>query len=431
VNRTDHPPGSGGLAAEGLGLHDGDADHALPLAGVRVVDITTSYSGPVMTMYLGDLGADVVKVERPTGGDDCRSWGPPFISGRSAWFLSANRNKRSVALDLSDPSGHEALLRLLASADVFVENLNPAKLARLSAGPEELLDQFPRLIYCSLLSGFGLSGPDAERPGYDLITQARSGLMSVTGEVGGAPQRVSTALSDVVAGLVAAFVTCAALREQSLTNRGRLIDVSLLEATLALMGPRIASFLAGEPEPRPSGATDSVLSVYQTFPTADRDIVVAVGNDAMWKRLCTAIGIPELATRDELATNEGRRRHRAEVIETIRRRLADRPSRHWLSTLAEAAVPVALVSTLSEVVDDEQLKARHAFTTIDVPGSGPVTVVDSPWRLGPAGSRRRHRPPPVLGADTVEVLRELAYEPEEIRVLIEKGVAWSPADPVR
>ncbi len=221
-----------------------------PLSGVRVVDVSTSYAGPTATMYLGDMGADVVKVERPETGDDARLWGPPFVGneagGESAWFLSANRNKRSVCLDLSTQEGLAALMRLLGRADVFVENINPAKLEKRGLDPGALRERFPRLIYCAL-SGFGLDGPDRDRPGYDLIAQARSGLMSVTGAKGGTPQRVSTALSDVVAGMVAAFAVAAALVRQQSTGEGELVDVSLLDADLALMAPRVASFLAGEP----------------------------------------------------------------------------------------------------------------------------------------------------------------------------------------
>ena len=199
-----------------------------PLSGVRVVDLSSSYAGPTATMYLGDMGADVIKVERPETGDDARFWGPPFVGEEAAWFLSANRNKRSVCLNISDEEGHSVLLRLLGSADVFVENLNPGKLGRLRLDPETLRSRFPRLIYCAL-SGFGLDGPDRDRPGYDLIAQARSGLMSVTGARGGTPQRVSTALSDIVAGMAAAFTISSALVRQQRSGEGELIDVALLD----------------------------------------------------------------------------------------------------------------------------------------------------------------------------------------------------------
>lgn len=211
---------------------------ALPLSGVRVVDMSTSYAGPTATMYLADLGAEVIKVERPGHGDDARTWGPPFTGGMSAWFASANSNKRSIVLDVRASDGNAVLHRLLDDADVFVENLNPAKLDALELAPEELRRRHPRLIYCAL-SGFGLTGPDSYLPGYDLVAQARSGLMSVTGERGGEPQRVSTALSDIVAGLAAALAVTAALRRQGRTGVGEVVDVGLLDVDLALMAPRI------------------------------------------------------------------------------------------------------------------------------------------------------------------------------------------------
>lgn len=401
-----------------------------PLSGVRVVDVSTSYAGPTATMYLGDMGADVVKVERPGTGDDARLWGPPFLGGEaggeSAWFLSANRNKRSVCLDLSREEGLDALMRLLDGADVFVENINPAKLEKRGLDPGALRARFPRLIYCAL-SGFGLDGPDRARPGYDLIAQARSGLMSVTGEKGGTPQRVSTALSDVVAGMVAAFAVAAALVRQRSTGEGELVDVSLLDADLALMAPRVASFLAGEPEPRPSGGTDSVLAVYQPFETADRPIVVAVGNDKMWRRFCETLGLEKLRDDPELAINAGRRERRGEILEQISARLRERPAVHWLERLGEAAVPCQTIQTLSEVVEDPQVTARRAVSEAEHPLAGMVRTVGSPWRLGAGGAEREQRPAPVLGADTVDVLREAGYADGEVDELLKGGAAWTSA----
>ncbi|MQA83576.1 MAG: CoA transferase [Streptosporangiales bacterium] len=397
------------------------ADDA-PLAGVRVVDLTTSYAGPVAAMYLGDLGADVVKVERVEG-DDARGWGPPFVDGTSAWFLSANRNKRGVALDITRPQGRAVLDRLLSSADVFVENLNPGKLARLGLDPAQTRRRHPRLIYCAL-SGFGLTGPDAGLPGYDLVAQARSGLMSVTGEEGGMPQRVSTALSDIVCGLVAALAVTAALRRQEQTGAGELVDVSLLDADLALMAPRIASFLAGEPEPRPSGGKDSVIAVYQPVPTADRPIVVAAGSDAIWRRLCAVLDLPDLADDPRLTSNAGRRAHRDHVLARIEARLRTAPAEYWLKRLGEAGVPAASVQTLSGVTADPQVRARGAITELEY-GDLPVRAVRSPWLLD-SQQTRPDRPPPRLGWDTRSVLAELGFGEEEVESLIASGVAAAP-----
>lgn len=394
-----------------------------PLQGVRVVDLSTSYAGPTASMYLADLGADVVKVERPGSGDDARSWGPPFVQGASAWFASVNRNKRSIALDLRSDGGLSVLRRLIGDADVFIENLNPAKLEKLGVAPGEAMARHPRLIYCAV-SGLGLTGPDLHLPGYDLVAQARSGLMSVTGAAGGPPQRVSTALSDIVTGLSAALAVSAAVVRQRGTGRGDLIDVSLLDSDLALMAPRIASYLAGEAAPAPSGGTDSVLAVYQPFSTADRDIVIAVGNDVIWQRFCIAVGLPALALDDRLRDNAGRRAHRAEVVVTIADVIAGRPARVWLALLQEAGVPASLVQGLSEVATDPQVVSRGAV--LPVPGSdGALNGVRGPFRLGSIPEPRNERFP-LLGEHTVDILQECGLDEAEIRILLDAGAVEAP-----
>ena len=388
-----------------------------PLDGVRVVDMTTSYAGPTASMYLADLGATVIKVERPGAGDDARGWGPPFADGTSAWFASANRNKRSIVVNLRTDEGLSVLHALIESADVFMENLNPSKLARLGVDPGTLRTRVPRLIYCAM-SGVGLDGPDHRLPGYDLAAQARSGLMSVTGSMGGSPQRVSTALSDVATGMCAALAISAALVHQRTTGIGDLIDVSLLDTDLALMAPRIAAYLAGEEEPKPSGGTDSVLAVYQAFPTADRDVVVAIGNDAMWQRFCVVLGLPDLAADESLATNAGRRASRARLTELVRERLQTRTAAEWLTVLAEVDVPASLVQSLSEVVTDAQVQARDCL--LPVPGSEGLHTVHSPFRLASI-PEARNEPVPVLGADTRRLLEELGWSEDSIDGLIAVG----------
>lgn len=389
-----------------------------PLAGVRVVDMTTSYAGPTASMYLADLGATVIKIERPGDGDDSRLWGPPFVEGTSAWFASANRNKDSMALNLRKPEAREVLLRLLDTADVFLQNMNPAKLERVGIDGPTLLERNPRLIYCAM-SGFGLDGPDSNLPGYDLAAQARSGLMSVTGEKGRMPQRVSTALSDIVTGMSAVMAINAALVAQRRTGKGDIIDVSLLDTDLALMAPRIAAFCAGEPQPAPSGGTDSVLAVYQPFETADRTIVVAVGNDAMWLRFCDAIGLPGMGADARLKDNAGRRRHRPEITEVVGDRLLTRSADEWLRVLAAAEVPASLVQSLSEVVKDPQVVARGSL--MQVPhASEEMQTVRSPFRLRSTPVRNERFPE--LGRDTFKVLGDLGYDQTAIDALVEAGV---------
>ena len=386
-----------------------------PLSGIRVVDMTTSYAGPTATMYLADLGADVIKIERPGRGDDARGWGPPFMGELSVWFASANRNKRSLVLNLKTPEGVEAFHRLMDTAQVFIHNLNPSKIAGLGLDHERIRDRHPRLVYCAI-SGFGLDGPDAHLSGYDLIAQARSGMMSVTGEAGRLPQRVSTALSDVATAMAACAAILAALRRLEQTGVGDVVEVSLLETDLALMAPRIASYLAGEPEPQPSGGSDSVLSIYQVFPTADRSIVIAVGNDIQWIRFCRCLDLTEFAVDKRMATNAGRRGLRAEIIAAIEKVLVCESADVWLTKFAEAGVPASKVCGLSEVVSDSQVVARESIVNLHTE-DGTAYGVQSPWRLF-SQEKLEHSPPPGIGDDTREILAELDYPDGELTPLL-------------
>lgn len=395
-----------------------------PLTGIRVVDMTTSYAGPTAGMYLADLGATVVKVEKPGHGDDARQWGPPFVGGVSAWFASTNRNKQSIVIDLRSVRGLELLQELVAEADVFIQNMNPSKLERLGVDYPTMRRRNPRLIYCAL-SGFGLDGPDSQLPGYDLVAQARSGLMSVTGEKGRIPQRVSTSLSDIVTGMNAASAINAALVRQAKTGEGDLIDVSLLDSDLALMSPRIAAYMAGDAEPAPSGGTDSVLAVYQTFEAADRTIVLAIGNDGQWQRFCSLVGDEQLAADPRFADNAGRRAHRDEVTSRVAAHIADRTAAEWAEALAEVQIPMAKVQGLSEVVADPQVVARGTVLRLDESDPG-LTSIRAPFRFDSIVNVRNEGVPE-LGEHTVQVLKSLGLDSAAIDTLISTGTVEAPA----
>lgn len=396
-----------------------------PLLGVRVLDLSTSYAGPTASMYLSDFGAEVIKIERDPDGDDARTWGPPFVDGSSVWFASANRGKSSVRLDIRGEEGRAVLDGLLAEADVLLVSFNPSKLARLGLDPEEIRFRFPGLIYC-VISGYGLDGPDSGSAGYDLAAQARSGMMSVTGASPDSPQRVSTALSDVAAAMVAVATINAALVHRARTGEGALLDISLLDVDLALMAPRIASFLAGDPEPQPCGATDSVLAVYQVFNASDRAFTVAVGNDSMWVRLCAEIGADDLAANEELRTNDGRRAHRQAIVQRLAEVFDGEPAAAWVERLNRIGVPSSLVQSLSEVVRDPQVQARG--TIIELPlhtGKDARTfrAVASPWRID-GQVPQPQSPPPRLGESTPSVLASMDLGSEAHNGL-RREVSWA------
>jgi crotonobetainyl-CoA:carnitine CoA-transferase CaiB-like acyl-CoA transferase len=386
------------------------------LAGVRVLDLSRVLAGPWAGQTLADLGAEVIKVERPGAGDDTRHWGPPYLHDRegrptaeSAYYLAANRGKRSVAIDLGQAEGQALVRDLAGRCDVLIENFKVGGLARYGLDYATLARLHPGLVYCSV-TGFGQDGPYRDRPGYDFMIQAMSGLMSVTGEAddrpGGGPQKVGVALTDVLTGLYATIAILAALRHRDLTGAGQQIDLALLDVQVACLANQALNYLvSGQPPGRLGNAHPNIVP-YQAFASADGHLVVAVGNDAQFRRLCTLVGQPEWADDPRFATNAARVAQRELLVPLLAARLRERSSDAWLAALEQAGIPCGPINTLDRVFADPQVRARGLQIEIDRPGVGPVPGVASPLRLAATPVRYR-RPPPRLGEHTREVLAEL------------------------
>jgi crotonobetainyl-CoA:carnitine CoA-transferase CaiB-like acyl-CoA transferase len=373
-----------------------------PLEGLLVADFSRVLAGPFATMLLGDLGADVVKVEHPDGGDETRAWGPPFLGEHSTYYLSVNRNKRSVALDLRDDRDREAALALAGRADVLVENFKAGALERLGLGYRRVAEANPGLVWCSI-SGFG-QGPGAGLPGYDFLVQATSGLMSITGPPG-EPTKVGVALVDVLTGLYAAGGILAALRERDRSGRGQLVEVSLLGSALASLVNQASSYLCTGRPPQAMGNRHPSITPYETLATADRPLVVAVGNDGQFARLCRALDLPEVAADPRFATNRARVDNREALAATLEGALAARPAAEWVAVLGDAGVPCGLVNDVGEAF---ALAERLGLDP--VVSAGGVPQVADPIRLAATPASYR-RPPPALGEHTAEVLAWLAAPP--------------------
>jgi crotonobetainyl-CoA:carnitine CoA-transferase CaiB-like acyl-CoA transferase len=368
----------------------------LPLRGLRVLDLSRVLAGPLCTMVLGDLGADVLKVERPDGGDDTRGWGPPFAGEDAAYFLSLNRNKRSIAVDLKRPAGVARVRELAATADVVIENFRPGLMAELGLDPGELRAANPGLVTCSL-TGFGDDVAETgARPGYDIIVQALSGLMSVTGEPGGEPTKAGVALLDVATGLYAAVGVLAALRERDDTGRGRHVSVALFDAGVAAMVNQAANALIGGVVPRPMGTAHPNIVPYQAFHASDRPFIVAAGNDRLFRRTCEVIGRPELADDPRFATNGERVRNRDTLVPLIEEACATRPAAEWLMSLEAAQVPCAPIRSMDEVFAAPEGAALVDDVRDDLHGEV-LRLVANPIRLD-GGRTPTRSPPPALGA---------------------------------
>ncbi|MFM7207246.1 MAG: CaiB/BaiF CoA transferase family protein [Planctomycetaceae bacterium] len=374
-----------------------------PLSGIRVLDLTRVLAGPFCTMVLADLGAEVVKIERPGVGDDARQFGPFLPSGESGYFASVNRGKKSLVLDLKDPTDRATFLALVDRADVVVENFRPETMERMGLSSDVLRARNPRLIYASA-TGFGRSGPDADKPAYDVIIQARSGLMSLTGHAADEPARVGSSISDILAGLYTAIGVCAALREREGTGVGGDLDLAMLDCSVSVLENAVARYsLSGEP-PRPLGTRHPSIAPFQAFHAADGDLVIAAGNDQLWRTLCGALGDESLADDPLLASNHDRCTHAAHLETRINALLAGRSVAECVATLEDAGVPAAPINDMSHVLGDRQLAAREMWHTLTDRDGRELLTAATPFCID-GRKPRLEGDWPRLGEHGAEILR--------------------------
>lgn len=391
-----------------------------PLTGFTILDLTRVLSGPYCTMVLSDLGARVIKVEHPGRGDDTRHWGPPFIGEESAYFLSINRNKESLTLDFKPASGREVLEKLIARADVLVENFRPGTMARAGFGFDAVHARFPRLVYASI-SGYGQTGPRTDEAGYDAVMQAEGGLMSVTGDADRPGYRLGVAITDMVAGLYAAQGITAALLSRERTGRGQQIDIGMLDTTAALLTYQAANWFATGQTPVRKGNRHATIAPYETFSTVDGEIVIAVGNDEIWKRFCRVIGVPEMASDPRFTTNKDRMLNYDEMRAPIDRAFRTATNAEWVARLNAANVPNGEVRDIGQMLVDPHLLARDMIATMMHPTIGATKVIGAPIKLSETPATLR-TPPPVLGQHTDAVLGELGYTADDIASLRQSRV---------
>ena len=401
-----------------------------PLNGIRVFDLTRELAGPSCTQILGDLGADVIKIERPGLGDDTRKYGPPFVldvdgteTTESGYYLSANRNKRSVTLNLTGAEGQSLAKRMINQCQVLAENFKVGNLAKFGLDYTSLKAENPGLVYCSI-TGFGQTGPKAKRPGYDFMAQGLGGIMSITGPPGGEPHRVGVPIADLTAGLWAAISINAALRHREVTGEGQHLDISLLDTQVSLLSIQGLNYLTSGEVPGLLGNAHPNIVPYQVFPTADGNIIVAVGNDDQFKRYCEFAGVPELINDERFVTNKARVQNREALTQILNDVMRQKPSAYWLEALEKIKITCGPINNIDQVFDDAKVAARGMRIEMNNPATGgaPLSLIGSPSKMSVTEVSYRHAPP-MLGQHTEEVLEELlGIDAAECNRLREQGV---------
>ena len=391
------------------------------LEGISVLDLTRALAGPFCTLMLGDNGADVIKIEIPGTGDDTRHWGPPFIQGESAYYLSINRNKRSLTLNLRDPQAKEIFLNMAGSADVVVENFTPGVMSRFGLDYHSVKAVNPKIVYCSI-SGFGQDGPYQNRPAYDQIMQGISGIMSITGEPGGEAQKVGLAITDIGAGMWSAFAIMAALRHRDIGGEGQYIDISMLDAQVSWLTYQAAYFFANGESPKRLGAAHPTLVPYQGFMCQDgKYINVAVGSERIWERFCQGIQRVDLRESPDYASNSDRVANRDKLVPMLQELFLTRTVQDWVDELQQVSVPCGPINDLADVFSDPQLLHRQMYLEMPHPTLGTIKQTGLPikFSLTPGGLDRH---PPLLGEHNQEILEGLGYSEADIRRLAEESV---------